>query len=223
MTGALLGDAELIVTNGRVSAAVSGGFVSSQPDRDGGAVAGQEVRTCHALGCAQAADGVLLDGIDYTSRSSRGDVNLLLLVVRGNRPKVTFAGHGWRLVPSTFSFRIAEATDRPLWVAQSGRGVAVTRSARASGGASGSFALLAPPCSAADTNSLVNVGVGRMTLTGGSAPRTTTCPTDSAPLTSYATRATTWKAVGTVAGDATMRTDPLFVIDLPRTLPRPAP
>lgn len=159
---------------------------------------------------------------DYQSgASSRGDDNIVFVVAKGVSAGYTFRGRGWKIVQLPLSFRTVDAaTSSALWANAFILKADLHMKAKAWGGRFGSIAVANPPCSYVG----IGTGVGTMSLAGGVEELAGTCPLIDAPsLTGRATRSTTWMFAGFVVGSSSAGMTRLFVVDLPKTLPRAAP
>lgn len=219
----LIVDAETYVQDGRVRRAEGGAVVGQDPSSPGVDAAGVHFRTCgYTFSCTSSPPGVSLLGVSYSSSRSRGQLNMLLLVLRGQRIFARMTGHGWRLlrVPLTLAY-VPTQTASAASASIAGRGVAAFTGATAKGASRGSVALAIPPCSISDLG-VASRGVGRVELDGGLTKPTFTCPVDVAPVASYAAGATTWSLTGFAAGDTTLADTALAVINTPARLPAAA-
>jgi hypothetical protein len=140
----------------------------------------------------------------------------VLVIARGSRVTWQFRGHGYRLLRARARFRyVAAGNTSAVGVNYLGNGAefyATSTSLR--GGPRGSIAVGVAPCSTSGSG-VVSRGVGRLSLSGGPATRTTTCPRERGVLADTTARRTTWDLQGFGAGDTSMRGVRLLVIDLP--------
>jgi len=221
--GAFVGDIDVVARRGRVVQTVSGSMGGLQSERDGASAGPIHFRTCRAMECGGGPEGLVGAGIGYSSRHSRGDVNLLFLVLHGDDVSYKFEGSGWRVVSVPLTYRTVDTWDTsPVRISSGVYSAAVVVGARAMGGDRGSVALAAPPCSISLAG-VVSRGVGKVRLTGGATRPEFTCPIDRIPMGSYSNHKTTWSVDGRAAGDSTQSDTTLFVIDRPARLPHAAP
>jgi hypothetical protein len=166
---------------------------------------------------------VLSAGTSIEGSAAAGDpsMNLLFFAARAREVRYRLAGHGWAVRRVHLPSRYVAGDD----VAKAGAyalttGAEVSGEARAPGGGYGSVGIGVAPCSQTGTG-LVSRGAGRVTLDGGTARATFTCPSDVGRLWAWAPRRTVWHLHGTAAGETQFAEGRLFVLDLPKTLPVP--
>ncbi|MEX2458603.1 MAG: hypothetical protein WD770_06415, partial [Actinomycetota bacterium] len=110
------------------------------------------------------------------------------------------------------------AGDRLAILGAGAYGATVFMAAEAPGGRYGSVGIGIPPCSTANVS--VGRGVGHATLTGGTRPQELTCPNFGETVTSWNPRATTWRFTGRMAGETTLVSTRLFVLDFTKAFLR---
>ncbi|MDQ1694872.1 MAG: hypothetical protein QOJ03_225 [Frankiaceae bacterium] len=221
--GAFVGDIDAVIRHGRVVETVAGSMGGLQSEADGVEVGPLHVRTCALTRCGGDLEGQVGTAIGYSSDNSEGDVNAIFVVLHGSGIVYHFRGVGWRVLPMRLDYRTVDTrAASPVRVSSGVYSAAAIDGASAPGGAVGSVALAAPPCSIA-TVGVVSRGVGQIRLTGGATSPTFTCPTDRVPIGSYTNRKATWSVDGWAAGDSTLSDTTLFVIDRPARLPHAAP
>jgi hypothetical protein len=176
---------------------------------DVGVCHGNQIEGYHGLGSAYRDQGI----------EDTGALTHVFVAMVGKDAAYEFTGKGWTVQVLRFGFRYLDGGDTSADFAHFGAvGVEAYSDGSLIGGRHGSLAMGVPPCSLTGTG-LVFRGVGTVTLDGGVRPESFTCPTSRILPASYATRATTWRLHGTVAGDATGMDTRLFVVDLPARLP----
>ena len=134
--------------------------------------------------------------------------------------RVDFDGDGWQLRAGDEVFDAAHvgSDDAQLVdVAVAGTtGVGVLTRAELVGPAGGSIAFSLPPCS---TKQGLPIGVGSVTLRGGTEDASTSCDQTQLhsvlPATAHTEDATTWLVEGIAAGDTTFKDVPLVAFALP--------
>lgn len=182
---------------------------------------GTAVTTCTAAGvCNAQPTFAAVTLVGHKDNGEADALNRYYVVVEGKvaLSDIRFEAKGWVLAETSLETRYSDLRDA--------EGAAVTAtpsvsanaflSTQLAGGASGSLAMAAPPCSQA-TSGVVARGAGRMTLSGGTEDQVQMCPFvgGNGVLADHAPAATTWEASGLVAGDSTLHEGRLFVVDLP--------
>lgn len=192
------------------------GYKTSLCDRSN-----HQFQLCWAQGGPGSVSGLMFLLATYNSgASSKGDDNLVFIVTQGVTVGETFRSKGWKLVRLPIAYRTNDVTSASLLRANVDLvGADVFTSTRAWGGRYGSIAVATPPCSYVG----VGVGVGSFSLAGGANPVSAICPLIEADsIAMSAPRSTTWNFSGLVAGVNLLSKNRLFVLDLPKTLPRTA-
>jgi hypothetical protein len=177
----------------------------------------QRVEVCQPLGGC-IVNRTLAYQSFTESRDDGGSTaaNRLFVVVEGPAI-IRFDGQGWSLKRSPLSYRwIESAGAGGSGVFTGSFGLQHFASATLPGGAGGSIATGAPPCSQARSG-LAPRGLGTATLTGGQQEPRVTCPFNAGRpyLTDLARTATDWRLDGPVVGENTLANVPLFILDVP--------
>lgn len=185
---------------------------------------GQTVEVCQPLGGCIVHRTLVYNSSTFSQDEGGPEVDNRLYVVIEGPARVSFQGKGWQLQRVPLNYRYVEAADaRATGVFTGSTVVELFESASLDGGARGSIATGAPPCSFSSGAAGVGVvprGAGTATLTGGSSPLSVTCPENIGRpyLTGVTHKRARWDLRGPVVGDATGVNVPLFVLDIP---PRP--
>ena len=219
--GSFIGHIGAAAKNGRVTAAEAlmsgsaGRWKNSTLTAGGKHWSSCDIGVCHD----SSIDGYHGLGTTFDDKQGDDPTTHIFVVIVGLRPSYEFTGHGWKLVKLPLSFRYLDGEETsPAFVKAHVAGAELYLDGSLEGGRHGSLAMGVPPCSTAVLG-LVPRGVGTVTLDGGVDSESVTCPIDRLLPASYATRGTTWRFHGTVAGDTLSRDTRLFVVDLPARLP----
>lgn len=210
------------------STGLAHGILREDPEEAG--VAGQrtsfcdksnrQMQLCWSQGPGPgAAESLMYVGGSFDMPSSKGSDNVVFVVASGHSTRLDFKGRGWKVVRYPLSFRSIDASDASFaWTSVLNQGADLFFNASLSGGRFGSLAAATPPCSFYGF-----AGAGSLALTGGVISRSITCPTGEWPvLTAHQRKATTWIFSGYAAGSNLFARNRLFVIDMPKVIPRAA-
>lgn len=158
----------------------------------------------------------------YIDEQGGFPINRAFFAAWGQNIEYTFEAEGWRLHEVGWDFRFVDGTESKSVSVDivAGDGAELFFDAEARGGAHGSIAVGAPPCSTANLG-IPPRGVGRVVLQGGVNEETVICLVPPRTMSSWATGATQWRLSGAAAGDTTINATRLFVLDFPSGFLKP--